>query len=192
MFFDQPFFSLPLFLFHASEVSQLSQGKANPKSSKSVTVSPKTAATLPDTSNCSMSQFEFCLLQIKSVTESDELAFASTHKQLKSACDRMQDGVKCADDHMRRCVSPGQWQLFEEVVTGTREVLVKLCVPGPVQRGECVFLFTFQLNCPTLILVEGAFSFALLFNIPLTTVNELFITLAYGDEVKLPLEEGSL
>ena len=83
-----------------------------------------------------MSQFEFCLLQIKSVTESDELAFASTQKQLKSACGQLQDGVKCADDHMRRCVSPSQWQLFEEVVTGTREVLVKLCVPGPVQRGK--------------------------------------------------------
>lgn len=119
-------------------MSQLTQSMEHPQGKVTTTTSKNLNKVTNSNgiSNCSMSQFESCLLLIKSVTESDDLAFASNQKQLQSACNRMQDGVKCADDHMRRCVSPSQRQLFEEVVSGTREVLIKLCIPGPVQRGK--------------------------------------------------------
>lgn len=137
--------------------------------------------------SCGIEEFEACLLLIKSVTDSEELAFASTMQELSFACRyrpspstpllfplrgkmllfscqkiffprlihclffhlpppllflvllgtsrKLQNGLKCADDHMRRCVSRNQRQVFEEVVKGTRDVITKLCIPGSTQMS---------------------------------------------------------
>ena len=131
-------------------------------------------------SSCSVESFEACLSVIKSVTDSEQLAFASTEKELDKACRyaldytdmpkcyhlhpitfcemcfkcnmmpmllkfnfffsqncrKLQHGLNCADDHMKRCATRSQRQVFEDVVKGTRDVISKLCIPGPDQRCE--------------------------------------------------------
>lgn len=48
----------------------------------------------------------------------------------------LKDSVNCVDDHMSLCFTPTQRKVFNHVVSGARQVLSELCVPGSIQEGK--------------------------------------------------------
>lgn len=47
----------------------------------------------------------------------------------------MKKSMSCVDNHMKHCFTPTQRKVFNHVVAGARQVLLELCVPGPIQEG---------------------------------------------------------
>nr|XP_042903436.1 uncharacterized protein LOC107439451 [Parasteatoda tepidariorum] len=72
-----------------------------------------------------------CLVSLQ--TQSNDLAFAAKKHELLALCSTLKDSVLCVDEHMKHCFSPTQRKVFNHVVAGARQVLLELCVPGPIQ-----------------------------------------------------------
>ncbi|XP_067129352.1 uncharacterized protein [Centruroides vittatus] len=84
--------------------------------------------------NCSLENFQKCMASLQAVTQSEKLAFATTREELKDVCLQLQEGFYCVENHSKKCFSSSQKRLFDSVVSGSRNVIEDLCVPGIVQE----------------------------------------------------------
>ncbi|XP_037565496.2 uncharacterized protein LOC119445247 [Dermacentor silvarum] len=84
--------------------------------------------------SCSMAEFDACMRKLSSITESDELALASTRHELDILCSKWKAGHRCVDEHMSRCSDRLKQILYNDVVHGTRQVMNELCSPGRMQN----------------------------------------------------------
>ncbi|XP_035209517.1 uncharacterized protein LOC118183993 [Stegodyphus dumicola] len=86
------------------------------------------------TYSCSTSELDQCFVVLQSLAKSDDLAFASTKDELHLVCRKLQQGVKCVDEHTLRCYDSIQQRLHNSVVSGSRQVIEDLCVEGELQQ----------------------------------------------------------
>nr|XP_037272027.1 uncharacterized protein LOC119164028 [Rhipicephalus microplus] len=84
--------------------------------------------------SCSMAEFDACMRKLSSITDSDELALASTRHELDILCSKWKAGHRCVDEHMSRCSDRLKQILYNDVVHGTRQVMNELCSPGRMQN----------------------------------------------------------
>ncbi|GFY67728.1 uncharacterized protein TNIN_3681 [Trichonephila inaurata madagascariensis] len=89
-------------------------------------------ATTPEP-QCTLMELHGCLQSLQ--TQSNDLAFAATRYELLTLCSTLKESVSCVDDHMKLCFTPTQRKVFNHVVAGARQVLLELCVPGPIQEA---------------------------------------------------------
>ncbi|GFW81410.1 uncharacterized protein TNCV_377581 [Trichonephila clavipes] len=89
-------------------------------------------ATTPEP-QCTLTELHGCLQSLQ--TQSNDLAFAATRYELLTLCSTLKESVSCVDDHMKLCFTPTQRKVFNHVVAGARQVLLELCVPGPIQEA---------------------------------------------------------
>lgn len=80
-----------------------------------------------------MAEFDACMRQLSSITESDELALAASKHELDILCSKWKMGHRCMDEHMSRCSDKLKQYLYNDVVQGTRQVMNELCSPGRMQ-----------------------------------------------------------
>ncbi|KAG8185335.1 hypothetical protein JTE90_008238 [Oedothorax gibbosus] len=85
-------------------------------------------------STCTLVELHACLQSLQSVTQSNDLMFVTTRKELTALCSKLQSSVGCVDEHMKNCFSPTQTKVFNQVVAGARQFLLELCVEGPIQE----------------------------------------------------------
>ncbi|KAL3228155.1 hypothetical protein MRX96_004068 [Rhipicephalus microplus] len=81
-----------------------------------------------------MAEFDACMRKLSSITDSDELALASTRHELDILCSKWKAGHRCVDEHMSRCSDRLKQILYNDVVHGTRQVMNELCSPGRMQN----------------------------------------------------------
>lgn len=101
--------------------------------SPEVALSSRSGRSSSNTS-CSMAEFEACTRMLSSIAESDDLALASTKRELDMFCSKWRKGHRCMDEHMSRCSDQRMQILYNDVVHGTRQVMNELCSPGRVQN----------------------------------------------------------
>ncbi|XP_015930130.1 uncharacterized protein [Parasteatoda tepidariorum] len=94
-----------------------------------------TVIALTASQKCTLVELNGCLESLMSVTKSNDFTFAATRDQLKTVCSSLKESVQCVDEHMNLCFTPTQRKVFNHVVSGARQVLTDLCVPGTIQEA---------------------------------------------------------
>ncbi|XP_022251438.1 uncharacterized protein LOC106467534 isoform X1 [Limulus polyphemus] len=83
---------------------------------------------------CTLEKFQLCLTSLQSVTQNQDLVFATTTEELATECGRLIRSVKCFDSHKERCFTHTQQKVFNHVLAGARQFIEELCVSGGVQQ----------------------------------------------------------
>ncbi|XP_054713522.1 uncharacterized protein LOC129222984 [Uloborus diversus] len=91
---------------------------------------------------CTLVEFHQCLQSLQS--HSNDLTFAVTRYELLTLCGTLKESVSCVDNHMKHCFNPTQRKVFNSVVAGARQVLLELCVPGPIQEAYLRYASCFK------------------------------------------------
>lgn len=81
---------------------------------------------------CTLHRLQGCSDSLKSLQEND-LALAATREELMTVCKSLKTLEVCVDEHTRHCFTTTQRKVFNHVVSGAREFLKELCVPGKTQ-----------------------------------------------------------
>ncbi|GFT03118.1 uncharacterized protein NPIL_305231 [Nephila pilipes] len=89
---------------------------------------------ITDIESCSTKELERCLVVLRSVAEREDLALATTKQELQLVCRKLQEGVKCIDDHSSRCFNSAQLRVYDSVVSESRQVIEDICVEGKLQE----------------------------------------------------------
>ncbi|KAF8791032.1 hypothetical protein HNY73_005964 [Argiope bruennichi] len=98
-------------------------------------VAAMTVTAFTTAPECTLEELNGCLQSLMSVTKGNDFTFAATRLQLLAVCSTLKDSVFCVDEHMKLCFNPTQRKVFNHVVSGARQVLAELCVPGPIQEA---------------------------------------------------------
>ncbi|GFT57152.1 uncharacterized protein NPIL_427791 [Nephila pilipes] len=85
---------------------------------------------------CTLEELNGCLQSLMSMTKGNDFTFTATRLQLQAVCRSLKNSVSCVDEHMKLCFNPTQRKVFNHVVSGARQVLAELCVPGPIQEED--------------------------------------------------------
>ncbi|XP_054708212.1 uncharacterized protein LOC129218053 [Uloborus diversus] len=83
---------------------------------------------------CRPNELEPCLEILQSVAQSDDLALATTKHDLQIVCRKLQQGVRCIDEHSSRCFNTAQQRVYDSVVSESRQVIEDLCIEGELQQ----------------------------------------------------------
>ncbi|XP_064460404.1 uncharacterized protein LOC135370552 [Ornithodoros turicata] len=83
---------------------------------------------------CTLEEFNDCMRQLSSITESEELSLASSRRELDTLCKKWKQGYRCMDQHMSNCSDRHKQIIYNDVVHGTRQVMNELCRPGHMQN----------------------------------------------------------
>lgn len=82
---------------------------------------------------CSAGAMSRCTDPLRVVTDNKDLGFATSQVELEQMCPKLMDGLRCIDNFTRKCLEQEHRAYFNTLYTGTTQVIVDLCKPGPYQ-----------------------------------------------------------
>ncbi|XP_074594919.1 uncharacterized protein LOC141850246 [Brevipalpus obovatus] len=94
---------------------------------------PQTPQRIPSRVRCDRRDFEKCLSKITQVVDKNELSYATTTEDLNTTCSLLKSGIFCADEWMFRCSNDDARNIFQQIVSGSREMVREICHPGPAR-----------------------------------------------------------
>ncbi|KAF8790145.1 uncharacterized protein LOC129961052 [Argiope bruennichi] len=84
--------------------------------------------------NCTAQEFADCFTVLEAISQREDLALAATQEELNLVCRKLQQGVRCIEDHSFRCFTAPQKRIFKSVVSDSRHVIDDICVQGKLQE----------------------------------------------------------
>jgi len=86
------------------------------------------------TDTCSADAMSRCTDPLRVVTDNKDLGFATSQDELQQMCPKLMDGLRCIDNFTQKCLEREHRAYFNTLYTGTTQVIVDLCNPGPYQK----------------------------------------------------------
>jgi len=86
------------------------------------------------TDTCSANAMSRCTDPLRVVTDNKDLGFATSQEELEQMCPKLMDGLRCIDTFTQKCLEREHRAYFNTLYTGTTQVIVDLCNPGPYQK----------------------------------------------------------
>jgi len=82
---------------------------------------------------CSANAMSRCTDPLRVVTDNKDLGFATSKEELQQMCPKLMDGLRCIDNFTQKCLEREHRAYFNTLYTGTTQVIIDLCNPGPYQ-----------------------------------------------------------